>query len=400
MTVDDRSGASWLRRLVDAISGGQTQARLAAIERAVRKLGEAQRDAASVVQARLADVTRAVAEQPTAKDLRELRQTLRGLAAQPDHQRLLDAVTQIGASDRPIVIGPWTGEVGFELLYWIPFVEWARTHGGWAREREVVVSRGGVASWYGPSGRYSDALALVSPEEFRTAIGEERRKQRRPGAFDDRLVQGVVGFLGLGDVEMLHPSLMYRAFASYWNDESGFARVDQFTRHRLLVASPGDRPSVCPPEYVAVRFYFNECFPETPENRAFAQGVVSALAERTPVVVLNPGVRADEHRDWAPEQAGRVVTIADGITPDRNLAVQSAVIAGARAFVGTYGGYSYLAPLYRVPSIAFYSKPTFKLHHLYAAQRVFGQIGAAALTPIEIAQASVVQLAVASLAPA
>ena len=32
-------------------------------------------------------------------------------------------------------------------------------------------------------------------------------------------------------------------------------------------------------------------------------------------------------------------------SPRRNLALQSAVIAGARAFVGTYGGYSYLAPL-------------------------------------------------------
>ncbi len=32
------------------------------------------------------------------------------------------------------------------------------------------------------------------------------------------------------------------------------------------------------------------------------------------------------------------------MTPERNLAVQTAVIARARAFVGTYGGYSYLAP--------------------------------------------------------
>ncbi len=59
----------------------------------------------------------------------------------------------------------------------------------------------------------------------------------------------------------------------------------------------------------------------------------------------------------------------------RNLAVQTAVIARARAFVGTYGGYSYLAPFCGVPSLAFYSEPTFKVHHLQVAQHVFATAG-------------------------
>ncbi len=88
------------------------------------------------------------------------------------------------------------------------------------------------------------------------------------------------------------------------------------------------------------------------------------------------------------------------MTPGRNLAVQSAVIGGARAFVGTYGGYSYLAPLYRVPAIAFYSKRTFKSHHLHAAQRAFERIGAATLMPIDVAQAGLVQLALGALVAA
>jgi len=32
---------------------------------------------------------------------------------------------RIQRTDAPIVIGPWVGEVGFELLYWIPFLNWA-----------------------------------------------------------------------------------------------------------------------------------------------------------------------------------------------------------------------------------------------------------------------------------
>ena len=45
------------------------------------------------------------------------------------------------------------------------------------------------------------------------------------------------------------------------------------------------------------------------------------------------------------------------MTPRNNLAVQTKVISGARAFIGTYGGLSYLAPFYGVNSLAFYSNP-------------------------------------------
>jgi hypothetical protein len=193
---------------------------------------------------------------------------------------------------------------------------------------------------------------------------------------------------------------MFRVFAPYWSDEAGYALIDQFTRPRLLERPAETLRTPLPADYVAVRFYFSGCFPATPENRLFARNVVSSLAERTTVVMLNPGVAVDEHADWMPDSRDRIISIGDGLTPERNLAVQSAVIAGARAFVGTYGGYSYLAPLYKVPAVAFYSRPSFKLHHLHAAQRAFSQIGAAALMPIDVAQASLVQVALGALVAA
>jgi hypothetical protein len=362
-------------------------------------MAEAGRDQAARVDARLTALLDAVAQQPTAKDLRELRQALRAMSTPTDHRHLFETIDQIAAAERPILIGPWTGEVGFELLYWIPFVAWARAQGGWRPEREIVVSRGGVASWYG-GGSYTDALTLVSPDEFRAAVAEEKRKHRRPGAFDDRLIDAVRQLRQLADVDVLHPGLMFRAFAPYWSDEAGHARIEQFTRHGCLRPAPVDRPAGLPADYVAVRFYFSDCFPATDENRAFARATVSALAERSPVVVLNPGVTVDEHSDWRPDLPERVITIADGLAPERNLAVQSAVISGARAFVGTYGGYSYLAPLYGVPAVAFFSRPSFKLHHLNVAQRVFRDVGGGALTAIDVAQAGLVQASLGALVPA
>ena len=36
------------------------------------------------------------------------------------------ALAKIADSDKPIIVGPWLSEVGYELLYWIPLVRWAR----------------------------------------------------------------------------------------------------------------------------------------------------------------------------------------------------------------------------------------------------------------------------------
>jgi hypothetical protein len=381
--------------------------RLSALERLVRKLDDAQHARASLVDTRIEQLAERVAQQPTAKDLRELRQAVRAMAPREDRQTL-DEIGRIAASAGPILVGPWTGELGFELLYWIPFVQWVRRQWNIPRERLFVISRGGVASWYGvDETRYADVFSFIGADEFRDAVAEEKRKQRRVAALDERLVSAVRDRHGLGDAELLHPRVMYRLFAPFWSEEAGYARIEQFTRYageawgEPLRREKDDPPQVSlslPPGYVAVRFYFSGCFPDTPENRAFAQGVVLSLAERQPVVLLNPGFSVDEHDDWTASASGRVHTLAGQLNPATNLGVQAAVIRGARAFVGTYGGYAYLAPFCGVPATAFFSRRTFKQHHLYAAQRAFEHAGAAALTVVDVSAAPLVQSALAALA--
>ena len=390
------------QRIAAVLTGRRTGERLSNVERALRKLGEAERDRAASLEARVSELAQTVREQPTAKDLREFKEALRGVVGQQrTHRQLFDEIDRVAARSGPLLIGPWTGEVGFELLYWIPFVAWVRSQWNLAADRELVVSRGGVASWYGrDQSQYVDIFSLFEPEEFRVAVAEERRKHRRPDAFDERVTDAVARHRRHTGIDVIHPGLMYRAFAPYWADEAGYSLISQFTRPRLLNPPVEALPSGLPSDYVAVRFYFSECFPATDENRTFARGVVSSLAERTSVVVLNPGFRADEHSDWVPDVPGRIIGIAEGMSPERNLAVQSAVIAGARSFVGTYGGYSYLAPLYKVPAVAFYSRQSFKLHHLHAAQRTFSEIGAATLLTIDVTRAGLVQSALSALVAA
>jgi len=126
---------------------------------------------------------------------------------------------------------------------------------------------------------------------------------------------------------------------------------------------------------VAVRFYFNDAFPDTAANRRFVDELVSALAESTDVVVLTPSEQIDDHQDVPIARRGRVHHVAQWMSPRTNLEVQSQVISRARAFLGTHGGLSYLPPFYGVKSLSFYSDPaSFSQQHLELARRVFTRL--------------------------
>jgi len=316
-----------------------------------------------------------------------------------EERRLAHRLERLRTSSRSILVGPWSGEVGFELLYWIPFVTWALEHIEAAPERLVILSRGGPESWYAHlGGRYADVLSFVDVDRFRTYT-TEHKKQRSMGAFDREMVRAAIAKMGLGQPMLLHPGLMYRLFTPYWKQKATVLRIEAYTQYRRI-ARPAlpELKARLPEDYVAVRFYFSSCFPDTPENRAFAEHVVRGLAETSNVVLLNTPFRVDDHADYGAGRSPRVHTVDDLMTPSRNLDVQTAVIAGARAFVGTYGGYSYLAPLCGVPSLAFYSRrEEFFAHHLQLADRVFRAMNTAALVPIDVRDAGVLAMALAPL---
>ena len=403
-----------LQRFIGWITGRSERQRLAALEETVGKFGRAQRQDLAAQHGQLQALLEQVPTLASAESLRALQRRIedlhvalaqqdRGLSDALERARVLDEqgvddrrfarrVEQFLRHDRPILVGPWTGEVGFELLYWVPFVRWTVARYGINPERLRVVSRGGAGPWYGSlAARYSDVFSVCSPEEFRAAT-EAKKKQRLVGDFDADIVKRVMARTGLQRAELLHPGMMYRLFMPVWKEIATAARLDAYTVHTPL--EPVDHPILreLPTEYVAARFYFSDCFPDTPENRAFVTATIETISRQAPVVLLNTPFAVDDHRDYVPSN-GRVVSIAAHMTPEQNLTLQTAVIGRARAFVGTYGGYSYLAPLCGVRSLAFYSARTFKPHHLHVAHRVFDRLGGATLVPLDVANMPLVRLA-------
>lgn len=303
--------------------------------------------------------------------------------------RLSERLARLATSSRPIMLGPWTGEVGFELLYWIPMLTWAVKRRRLPRERLIAVSRGGPALWYEHlTSNYQDVLDVVPPEVFRARA---RLKQTSWSAIDAQVLRHVRRGVGQR-VDLLHPRLMYDLFIPLWRQGGSFADTKAFARFpQFTTPPPATWQRELPERYVAVKFYGSGQFPDSPENRQFADRMIQRLAEHTDVVVLTAGAQLDEHTDVQGSARSRVHGIDHLVTPSTNLDVQTRIIAHARAFVGSYGGFSYLAPFYGVPSVSFYtSRDAFFDHHLALARHVFGADGDGRFIALDVRDAALI----------
>lgn len=282
----------------------------------------------------------------------------------------------------PIVAGPWLGEVGFELLYWVPFLAWVAEEFAIEPGRLVVISRGGTHDWYRHvATHYHDVLERLSPDEFRRrnnqrAAEQGEQKQGAMAAFDRELVAPVLRQAGIDERRVLHPSLMYRMCQPYWWGHAGLEWVEAHARYRRLPPpAPIARLDRLPQRYSAVKFYYNDSFPATAANRDVARGVLADLRSHGPVVSLSTGLTIDDHEAWEEESSLAAHGIRGDMSPASNLAMQSAIVARASAWAGTYGGFAYLAPFYGVPAVAYYSdEAAFSARHLRLAEHVFARL--------------------------
>lgn len=311
---------------------------------------------------------------------RTLRRRAAGWVGEVRGARIRRRLAALAASGRPILAGPWLGEVGFEILYWAPFVRWFASKYGVAPERLTVLSRGGTGSWYGPAaGRYYDVFDYVAPDVFRQWHAERseelgEQKQTRITSRERELLEKVLGS-ALRDTEIVHPSLMYELMNPFWWSHLDEGWIHRHTEYRRLEQPPRPPGLDLPDRYVASKFYFNDCFPANDENVAFVRDVTARLAREGPVVSLSTGVALDDHGACTVTTHG-VHDIVGAAPPSRNLQVQSAIVAHASAFVGTYGGFAYLAPLYGVSSTSYYGDADgFARSHLRMARSAFSTIG-------------------------
>ncbi len=280
------------------------------------------------------------------------------------------------ARDRLIVVGPWLSEVGFETLYWIPFLHWVKAAFRLPEDRIVAVSRGGVASWYqGLASRYVEIWEHFDPAEFARRNAERGvTKHYEPSALDRDVLDAVARQVGTRDFDVIHPGLMYRLFTLYWSGQRAMGFVDTHTRFPRHSVAPLIDPALLPREYIAAKFYGARSLPDTPQVRVLLRSIVAALAEKMPVVLLDTGLLLeDDHSDYA-FGGGNVISARSWMTPQTNLGVQTQIAAGARAFVGTCGSIAWLAPRLGVNTSALYVDPEWLHAHIAVAMRAYHRL--------------------------
>jgi hypothetical protein len=293
------------------------------------------------------------------------------------------------SGSRPIIVGPWTSEVGYEVLYWRPFLAWAADRYGVRPERLIAVSRGGAQPWYrGIADRYVEIFDLVEPVEFARQASARRergdQKQMALSEFDRELIRLAGRRIGVRDAAVWHPGLMYRLFRPFWYGDRALDFLLRHTDFRgMSLPIPGTLPNL-PAEYVAVKFYTGPAVPDTDVNRAVLYDLVQRIAARMPVVLLDTAWTVDEHRDYAFEGLANVTTLRPALDPKTNLALQTQVIAGAKQFVGTCGGLAWLAPLLGVDTLAVYEDDRYLTAHLYAAKYAYRRTGSARFSTLNL----------------
>jgi hypothetical protein len=256
-------------------------------------------------------------------------------------------------SSDPLVVGPFLGEVGYELLYWRPWVlRTLRAHGV-DPERVTVIGRGGSGAWYRDvAARSVDAFELLPPDDVLRGVEARVRRLGHRKQLDVDPLDRELQRRAAPGARPVDPLQMFwrRRFA--WegmqtpSEAAASADADPLPAGEL----PPEVASRLPDRFVAVKAYFNECVPDTPEaRRAYAEALRAAV-DVAPVVLLQAGFAVDDHDDA--EAAAGVVRVDDLLEPATNLAVQAAVVARAVALVSTYGGFSYLGPFLGVPTLA------------------------------------------------
>lgn len=323
-------------------------------------------------------------------EVRRWEDTRRKLDTYRAEWRVEREIARVVSGSGSVIVGPWLSEVGYEALYWVPFVRWVKSTYHVKAERLVVVTRGGASAWYRDiTPQAIELFDLIPAEEFaarnaaRAAQDGGTLKQHRPSPMDEEILELVKQREGLGSARVLHPSLLYRLFHQFWLGHRPASFLERRTKYSLIDPPPLTLPAL-PRDYVAVKFYTAASLPPTPANRRLLQSIVLKLAETTDVVMLDTGLTLDDHDDYTFEAAARVHSVRDVLRPENNLAVQTAVIARARSFVGTCGSVAWLAPLLGVDTTAIFADARFLHGHLQVARRVYQVTGAARFSPLDI----------------
>lgn len=259
-----------------------------------------------------------------------------------------------------VFIGPWMSEVGYETLYWIPFVRGIIKASGVDRNKVHVISRGGVKSWYSDfAGSYYEIFDYINEDQYKKIVLRRKASTSKQKQYyfidaEKTLVKQIIPKDMDKNNLILHPKFMFKHLIPCWKGLSSGSDILNFKPVIKAKTNFSSRFNL-PDKYFAVKFYFRESFPDTEKNRKLVQQVLSMLVKKLPVVNLETGMVLDDHLDFNISSEKSVFDLKKFLTASNNLEIQSEAIQNSEAYIGTYGGLVYQSTQLGVPSFSFES---------------------------------------------
>jgi hypothetical protein len=280
--------------------------------------------------------------------------------------------------DRQIIFGPWVSEIGFEVLYWAPFIRWIKSKYKLKSQNITIISRGGGRAWYSDiTENYIDIFDYVALKDFKENQDyrynvEKGLKQTELSSFEAKFLKRMTKDHKLNDYVLIHPSLMYKFFKPFWR---GHVPVDFILNYTKFYHSKNPlidriRPSYLPKsEYISAKFYARESFlyDDQVVNKILEN--LKELLKKYPVVFLKTDLEVDDHTEPFYEKiyalnSPNAIFLDHLMDAKNNIAIQDEIVAHSKFFIGTYGGFAYLAPLYGKSAHTYFSVDgTFKKCH-------------------------------------
>jgi len=228
-------------------------------------------------------------------------------------------LAQIGASEGPVVAGPWLDDPERELVSWLPFLRWLVDRSPSLSERLVVLSRGDVRQWYtGLAETYLDVGDFVALPKTAGRLFVDGASRR---SFEQDLLENVARAVG-GISATVSPDTMRAIHAELGTQKDGVLPVA--ARFGSIERSiPASGP-------VVVRLV-------DPIQDESARPAIELLADRLRGRRRAVGLNEGEHRSNG------------ALSP---LAETTSTISSASLFVGTWGWPAAVAALLGVPTLA------------------------------------------------
>jgi hypothetical protein len=281
-----------------------------------------------------------------------------------------------------LIIGPWYSEIGYELLYWLPYL-WKRFATDIKKyERIIVISRGGVGAWYSWIKRAEYVNIEDIDSKLLNKIFTERKhgsfqKQMKFGTHEKKILDKFFSKYSINkeDCDILDPSFIFLSIWGFLLEERGVKslkpllhkdfKIPKNDLHSNIILDENNYFSELQP-YIAIKIYSNSCL-EINDNSTFYLNKIKLILQRFKklnynFVLLDFDI-GDDHSQMKLNNElfddlniKRMSQMIDEIDVKNNIGIQSQIVKFSKFTLTSYGGFSYLAPMYDLKSLSISNK--------------------------------------------